>query len=58
MEDLILLIMGLLAHLEDMNSQESWGLAKGIQGIQRALIVTFFRINLNLSVGQLLTVCM
>ena len=57
MGDLILLTMGLLAHLGDMNSQESWGLGKGIRGIQRLLIVTFFRQNLNLSVGQLLTVC-
>jgi hypothetical protein len=57
MGDLILLTMGLLGHLGDMNSQESWGLGKVIQGMQRLLIVTFFRQNLNLSVGQHLTVC-
>jgi hypothetical protein len=57
MGDLILLTMGLLGHLEDMNSQELWGLGKVIQGLQKLLIVTYFRQNLNLSVGQLLTVC-
>jgi len=57
MEDRMLLTMVLLGHLGGTSNQEWPEKGKVYQELQRLLIVTFFKRNLNLLVVLLITVC-